>query len=175
MLLGSGASAPPDLITIVPGHGPTNIARMRHIRYRVRGSRTSAGKGGVSVVRARKTSRRREQRRDVCGGVLAESTAASGVAATECATFVLAHAAPHAMILPRIESPLEAFFPHVTAAADLLGLRDLHQGGSGVANGKEQLRVLSKARSLMAPIHGEDHSLQGEEDRRDPRTVWLSL
>jgi hypothetical protein len=57
------------------------------------------------------------------------------------------------MVLTGIESPLKASFAYVAATADLLGLRDLHQRWSRVADRKEQLRVFGQAGSLMAPIH----------------------
>jgi len=57
------------------------------------------------------------------------------------------------MVLTGIESPLQASLAYVAAAADLLGLRYLHQRWSRVADRKEQLRIFGQAGSLMAPIH----------------------
>ena len=48
-------------------------------------------------------------------------------------------------VLAGLQRPLEALFAHLTASAHLLGLLDLEDGRSGVADGEEQLRVLVEA------------------------------
>jgi hypothetical protein len=58
------------------------------------------------------------------------------------------------MILTRLKRPGEALFAHLAATAHLLGLLDLEDGRSGVADGEKQLRVLIEACRAMAPIHG---------------------
>ena len=57
------------------------------------------------------------------------------------------------MVLTGIESPLQAGLTHITPAADLLGLRNLHQGRAGVPDREEQLWVLVTACRLVAPVH----------------------
>jgi len=70
------------------------------------------------------------------------------------AALVLAHPAPHAVVLPGLEGPGEALFAHLAASAHLLGLLDLHDRGTGVADREEQFRVLVEARGTVTPIHG---------------------
>ncbi len=77
-----------------------------------------------------------------------------GVAALERAALVLAQPAPDAVVLPRLERPREALLAHVAASAHLLGLLDLEDGRTGVADREEQLRVLVEAGGTVAPIHG---------------------
>ena len=66
---------------------------------------------------------------------------------------------------PASERPREALLAHVTASAHLLGLLDLEDGRSGVADGEEQLRVLVEAGRAVAPIHGfrRTHFHAGEQ------------
>ena len=77
-----------------------------------------------------------------------------GVAALEGAPLVLAEAAPHSMVLASLQRPREALFAHLAASAHLLGLLDLEDGRTGVADREEQLRVLVEALGTVAPIHG---------------------
>ncbi len=80
--------------------------------------------------------------------------AGAGVAALERATLVLAEATPDAVVLTSLERPREALFAHLAATAHLLGLLDLEDGRTGVADREEQLRVLVEAGRAAAPIHG---------------------
>ena len=77
-----------------------------------------------------------------------------GVAALERAALVLAQPAPDTVVLSGLERPGEALLAHVAATAHLLGLLDLEDGRTGVADREEQLRVLVEASRTMAPIHG---------------------
>ena len=83
-----------------------------------------------------------------------------GVAALESAPLVLAETAPDPMILAGLEGPLQALFAHVAASAHLLGLLDLEDGRTGVADREEQLRVLVEARRTVTPIHGVGRSFE---------------
>ncbi len=78
-----------------------------------------------------------------------------GVAALERATLVLAHPTPDTVVLPGLEGPGEALLAHLAASAHLLGLLDLEDGRTGVADREEQLWVLVEARRAVAPIHGD--------------------
>ena len=84
----------------------------------------------------------------------------AGVAALESAALVLAETAPDPMILAGLEGPLQALLAHVAASADLLGLLDLEDGRTGVADREEQFRVLVEARGTVAPIHGVGRSFE---------------
>jgi hypothetical protein len=78
-------------------------------------------------------------------------------ATLECPSLVFAEAAPDSSVLATLESPLQARIHHLAAPADLLGLVDLGQSGTGVANREEKLRVFFTAQGVMAPVH-EVHS-----------------
>src|SRR4051794_14933743 len=80
------------------------------------------------------------------------------------------------MVLAGLEGPLEALFAHLTATADLLGLLDLEDGRSGVADGEEQLRVLIEAGRAVAPIHGfrRTHFHTGETSWRADVNAFTS-
>ena len=80
--------------------------------------------------------------------------AGSGVAALESAPLVLAQSTPDAVVLTSLERPREALLAYLAATAHLLGLLDLEDGRTGVADREEQLRVLVEARGTVAPIHG---------------------
>ena len=85
----------------------------------------------------------------------------ASVAALECATFVLAEAAPYAVVLARFEGPGKALFAHVTASADLFRLLDLKSRRAGIADREEQLRVLIETRGAASPVHdGNDPFLR---------------
>jgi len=58
------------------------------------------------------------------------------------------------VVLTGLERPREALFAHLAASAHLLGLLDLEDGRTGVADREEQLRVLVEAGRAVAPIHG---------------------
>src|SRR5690349_23183894 len=58
------------------------------------------------------------------------------------------------MVLAGLEGPGQALLAHLAATAHLLGLLDLEDGRTGVADREEQLRVLVEARGTVAPIHG---------------------
>jgi hypothetical protein len=76
----------------------------------------------------------------VAGGEQVESqavrNAGAGVAALQRATLVLAHAAPDAVVLSRLQRPGETLLLDVAATAHLLGLLDLEDGRTGVADRK---------------------------------------
>src|SRR5215510_13720056 len=75
------------------------------------------------------------------------------------APFVLAHAAPHARVLPALDRPLQAAFGHRATAADLLGLVDLEQRRARVSDREEQFRVHLTAGSVVAPVHAVHSSM----------------
>ena len=79
--------------------------------------------------------------------------AGAGVAALQRPTLVLAESTPHSVVLAGLQGPGQALFAHVTTTAHLLGLLDLEDRGSGVADREEQLRVLVEACRAAAPIH----------------------
>ena len=81
----------------------------------------------------------------------------TGVAALERAALVLAQATPDTVVLSGLEGPCEALFAHVAASAHLLGLLDLQDRRTGVADREEQFRVLVEARGTVTPIHGWDN------------------
>jgi hypothetical protein len=62
------------------------------------------------------------------------------------------------VVLSGLERPLEALLADITAAAYDLGLFDLQDGGTRVADGEEELRILIEACRLVAPIHGDTPS-----------------
>ena len=55
---------------------------------------------------------------------------------------------------PASRAHCEALFAHLAATAHLLGLLDLEDRGTGVADREEQFRVLVEARGTVTPIHG---------------------
>jgi hypothetical protein len=73
------------------------------------------------------------------------------------------------MVLSGFKCPLEAGVSDVTATAHLLGLLDLEQGRASVPYREEQLRILIKTGSLMAPIHGVITPLHGYRVVGGPR------
>ena len=114
--------------------------------------------GGVRAGR-RAGDRPREPWHAGAGGPAGRLTsggadARAGVAALERATLVLAEATPHAVVLAGLEGPGKTLLAYLTATADLLGLLDLEDRGTGVADREEQLRVLVEACGAAAPIHG---------------------
>jgi len=58
------------------------------------------------------------------------------------------------VVLAGLEGPLQALLAHVAATADLLGLLDLEDRGTRVADREEELGVLVEAGGTVAPIHG---------------------
>lgn len=86
-----------------------------------------------------------------CSGVASGSQAS--VATLECSPLILAQAAPNSGILTRLQSPAQAFIDHAASTANRLRLFDLNQGGAGIADREEQLRVLVTAGRLVAPVH----------------------
>ena len=53
-----------------------------------------------------------------------------------------------------LQRPLEALLHDGAATADGLGLLDLQQRGTGVADGEEKLRVFLAANGVVTPVHG---------------------
>src|SRR5699024_5621896 len=80
--------------------------------------------------------------------------------ALQRAALVLAHASPDAVVLSRLQRPLQALLAHIAAPADNLGLFDLPKSRTGVSDREEQLRVLLKTRSAVTPVHGDDSFLR---------------
>jgi hypothetical protein len=62
------------------------------------------------------------------------------------------------MVLSGLQCPLKALLADITAAAYDLGLFDLQDGRTRVADGEEELRILIEACRLVAPIHGDSPS-----------------
>src|SRR5206468_8804060 len=81
-------------------------------------------------------------------------SAGAGVAALQGASFVLAQSAPDAGVLAALERPGQALRHHGAASAYSLRLFDLHQCRTGVADRKEQFRVLVAAYRAVTPVHG---------------------
>ena len=59
-----------------------------------------------------------------------------------------------------VRDSVQAFVHDRATPADRLGLFDLNQGRSGVADREEQLGVLVTAGSLMAPVHAYHSNIQ---------------
>src|ERR1022692_4151377 len=85
---------------------------------------------------------------------LGHPSARSRVAALQRATFVLAQPTPDTGILAAFQRPSQAFGHYRTASAHGLRLFDLHQCRTGVADRKEQFRVLVAAYRAVTPVHG---------------------
>lgn len=83
------------------------------------------------------------------------SAARAGGAALECASLILAHAAPDTSVLARFKGPLKACVHDGTATADTLRFLDLEKRRAGVSYGEEKLRVLVKAGCAVTPIHAD--------------------
>jgi hypothetical protein len=62
------------------------------------------------------------------------------------------------MVLTGLQCPLQALLPDVTAAAYDLGLFDLQDGRTRVADGEEELRILIEACRIVAPVHKDTPS-----------------
>ena len=77
----------------------------------------------------------------------------SCVAALERATLVLAHAAPHAGVLPGRKRPGQALGHDRAAGTYQLGIGDLRDGRTAVPHGEEQFRIFVAAHGLVAPVH----------------------
>src|SRR5258707_1959200 len=91
----------------------------------------------------------------------------TGVATLERAPLVLAHATPDSGVLTGLDGPAQTPLGHVASPADLLGLFDLQQCRSCVADRKEQLGVHVTAGCAVAPVHAV-HSFVSVE-------LWLHL
>src|SRR5699024_9295217 len=87
-------------------------------------------------------------------GTSAGAAGASG-AALECPTLVLAQSTPDSCILTGFQGPLQAGLCYFTAATYGLRFLNLKQGGSGVADREEELRILIEACCTVSPIHGD--------------------
>ena len=70
------------------------------------------------------------------------------------APLVLAHPAPDAGVLSRLECPREAFLGHRAPPAHGLGLLDLQERRAGRPDREEQLGVLVAADRIVTPVHG---------------------
>ena len=86
-----------------------------------------------------------------CGGL---SWRGGRGAALESATLVLGEAAPDARVLTGLDGPLEARVHDVATTAHSLGLVDLEDRRTRVADREEQLGVFIKAGCAVTPIHG---------------------
>jgi len=77
----------------------------------------------------------------------------SGIAALECAPFVLGQPTPDPGVLTGLDRPLQAGLNDLATTAYGLGFFDLEQGWACVPDREEQLRVLVQAGSAVAPSH----------------------
>jgi hypothetical protein len=66
---------------------------------------------------------------------------------------VLAHATPHAGVLPGPEGPGQTVGVDGASTADGLRLGDLQQSRTTVPHGEEEFRVLVSAGRAVAPVH----------------------
>jgi len=80
-------------------------------------------------------------------------------------------ATPDSVVLTGLQGPLQALLAHLTPSAHLLGLLDLEDGRTGVADREEKLWVLVEARRAMAPIHGVELLFVASGLRRVRRPV----
>src|SRR3954462_2283586 len=102
--------------------------------------------------RVKRRSRSHSDRlRKVCGS--GETCPGSCVATFQRATLVLGQATPHAGVLATLERPRKALRHDRAAAANRLGLLDLHERRPGVPNREEKLRVFVTADRAVTPIH----------------------
>src|SRR5690606_30943569 len=92
-----------------------------------------------------------------------EGAGAGAGAALQGAALVLAHAAPDSGLLTGLQRPAEAGVGHVTTPAYLLGLFDLQDRGSGVADREEQLGVHVTGGCAVAPVHAVRSSCRAVE------------
>src|SRR3954454_24092887 len=76
------------------------------------------------------------------------------IAALQRTTFVFAQASPHTVVLAGLKRPLKALFANITTAAYDFRLFDLQDGGTRVADGEEELRVLIEAGRTITQIPG---------------------
>ena len=78
----------------------------------------------------------------------------AGGTTLERAALVLAQAAPHAVVLARLERPLQAGVPDVASPADLLGLLDLEKAGPVFPIGKNSSGSSSRQAALWRQSMG---------------------
>src|SRR5215472_15233024 len=84
------------------------------------------------------------------------------------APFVLAHAAPHARVLPALHRPLQAAVDHRAPAAHALGFFDLEQRWACVADREEQFRIHLTAGGVVTPVHAVHSSITAGLTARNP-------
>ena len=116
-------------------------------------------------------ARRTALRRSAGGSGLGGADPGACVAALQRAPLVLAQAAPDPVVLTGLQRPRKTLLAHLAATAHLLGLLDLEDGRTGVADREEQLWVLVEARRAMAPIHGVELLFVASGLRRVRRPV----
>src|SRR5690606_8100843 len=81
---------------------------------------------------------------------------AVGEAAAALTEFLLAHAAPHAVLLPGGDGPLGALLADRAGRAHLLGGFDLFAGVAAV--GEERARVSAGAGGVLEPVENARHA-----------------
>ena len=77
----------------------------------------------------------------------------AGGAAFEGAALILRETAPDASVLPTFQSPGEAGLFDRAALTDLFSFLYLSQSRPGIADRKEEFRILIAAGRLVSPIH----------------------
>ena len=106
---------------------------------------------------------------------MSDGGAGTCAATLQRATLVLTHAAPDAGVLAGLESPGEALGSDGAAVADDLRLRDLREGGPGIADGEEQLGIFIATDGLVTPVNGNSFGVRplvgcvGEHDETTVR------
>jgi hypothetical protein len=85
-------------------------------------------------------------------------------AALERATVILAHAAPDAGVLARVDGPAQAVLDHRATSANLFGFFDLEDRGAAVSDREEQLRIYLTTGGDVAPVH-DVHSFSAATGR----------
>ena len=135
---GAAEARPPHAVA---ASGATSESPVRTTLFRRpnRGLTRYAAAGAVPTLRA---------------GTSAGAAGASR-AALERPTLVLAQSAPDSCILTGFQGPLQAGLCYFTAATYGLRFLNLKQGGSGVADREEELRILIEACCTVSPIHGD--------------------
>ena len=78
----------------------------------------------------------------------------TGGAAFELSTLPFGQGPPNSNVVPELQGETQAEIHDRAAVTHRLGLRDLHQGRTRVADRKEQLRVLTQASSAIRPVGG---------------------
>jgi two-component sensor histidine kinase len=99
-------------------------------------------------------------------GLDARASLRPRVAPLECASLVLAHAAPDAGVLAGVQRPGQAFRRDRAAVADDLRVRDLGKCRTAVSHREEQFRILVTTDRLVPPIHSFNSFTCAQQDAR---------